>query len=124
MVCVHTIYINTPSHGKQLKETFKGIHRIKSEGELHPLFGPPLIAKHVDDDNIIIAAHDVCVIGTLKEIENAFIVITTLPVRPHNLQTFNHFVKFRCPNAIIKRRRRGLKQCRKLNIDFSIDHGF
>lgn len=121
-------FVSTHHHiERQAKrDPAKALHRIQSEKGLHPLFGPPLIAKHVDDDNIIIAAHDVCVIGSLSKTADTFVVITTLPVRPRTIyKTFNSFVKFHCPNSIVKRRRKGPKHSRKLNVDFThLDHCF
>ena len=116
-------FVSTHHHRERQfqRDPAKALHRIQSEKGLHPLFGPPLIAKHIEDENkVVIAAHDVCIIGTLNS-NHSFVVITTLPVQPRTIhKTFNCFVKFHCPKAIVKKRRNGLKQHRKVNLDLEV----
>ncbi|MBN23069.1 MAG: hypothetical protein CL678_17420 [Bdellovibrionaceae bacterium] len=118
------IYTNHYRERQKERDPANALSRIRSAQRrgLHPLFGPPLIAgclDEKDEGSVIIAAHDMCLICDVKE-PNRLVIITTLPMKsrgPH--KKFSKFVKFHCPQAIIQKRRPGLKQCRKAldNID-------
>ena len=103
---------------QQKRDQAKALNRIRSLKGLHPLFGPPLIARCLTNKNkVVIAAHDVCIIA--KTSKQTVKVITTLPMKPRGpLCTFNEFVKFHCPQAMPRLRRpglnKGVKQSRKL----------
>lgn len=118
-------FIRTTHYRKRQKErdAAKALYRIQSaQGRgLHPLFGPPLIATCLDQEDagkVIIVAHDLCLICAPSM--DGFVIITTLPMEfrgPHH--KFTDFVKSHCPHAIVRKRRPSLKQCRKAldNID-------